>query len=89
MGTAIKTIYRELDRARTLVRLRAKVPHEEANEDIEESWTMVDDESDPELGRRSAEFETMMLREQAGHTARALGSALLKGAGTSKGKAPV
>jgi sterol 3beta-glucosyltransferase len=75
-------LYRDLEYAKTLIRHRASVtaasststsivpdPSTHLDEDgnIEESWTFIGDDSDPELVRRIAEWypETVVKRESS------------------------
>lgn len=70
MGNAIQAIYRDLEYATTLTRQRASVSStpftptgtdgqgvaEDESEDIEEAWTFVDDDTDPDAPKKEAEF---------------------------------
>lgn len=55
MATALKAIYRDLEYAKSLIKHRAHLAHDDMHD--EESWTFIGDESDPELTRRIAEWE--------------------------------
>ena len=60
--TAIQAIYRDLEYAKTLIKARTSTkdssttPQDDDFGDIEESWTFIGDESDPELRRRIQEW---------------------------------
>ena len=63
---AIQAIYRDLEYARTLIKARNAGPKNASTDalqsddlaaDIEESWTFIGDESDPELQRRIREWD--------------------------------
>lgn len=56
MGTAIKAIYRDLEYAKSLIKHRTDLAHDDTADGAEE-WTFIGDESDPELARRIAEWE--------------------------------
>ena len=62
MQTAIQAIYRDLDYARSLIKARAAVqgattPALEDDVEIEESWTFIGDESDPEVQKKMQEWD--------------------------------
>ena len=59
VGTAIKTVYRDLEYARSLIKHRAAVTNDDNFND--EEWTLIGDEDDPELIRRIQEFDPAML----------------------------
>ncbi|KAI9843091.1 MAG: Sterol 3-beta-glucosyltransferase [Sclerophora amabilis] len=56
VDNAIQAIYRDLEYAKTLIKKRG-VATDEAQDDSEESWTFIGDDSDPELVRRIADWE--------------------------------
>ncbi|KAF4628027.1 hypothetical protein G7Y89_g10127 [Cudoniella acicularis] len=59
VNTAIQSIYRDLEYAKSLIKNRdGKVPDDNL-EDSEESWTFIGDESDPELIKRIHDWENM------------------------------
>lgn len=62
---AIQTIYRELDRARFLVKKHAK-QDEEHSDGYEDDWTMVDEDDESGIGRVDAPLG-MSGTEQEGH----------------------
>lgn len=51
METAIQCIYRDMEYATSLIK-RKSGSHEGLPEDIEESWTFIGDDNDPELMSR-------------------------------------
>lgn len=64
MQTAIQAIYRDFEYAKSLVRARAAIESVPADAtspmdevDIEESWTFIGDESDPELRKQIQEWD--------------------------------
>ena len=91
METAIQAIYRDLEYAKTLIKHRAAttagtstnmtpdpIHHYDDDGNIEESWTFIGDDSDPELVKRIVEWnpesvvrrESSMKREVAKETRR-------------------
>ncbi|KAL1633325.1 Sterol 3-beta-glucosyltransferase [Neofusicoccum ribis] len=65
VGEAVKTIYRDMEYAKSLVKWRNRpITEEDLVDDAEEEeWTFVDDDSDPEL-RRQADPEVMQMQAQ-------------------------
>lgn len=68
--TAIQAIYRDLDYAKTLIKVRQNASetldafHDSGREDsIEASWTFVGDESDPEFQQKIQSWEKAGIRE--------------------------
>ena len=66
MQSAIRVLYRDLEYAKSLVKARvatqealasAAIDIDDGNE-IEENWTFIGDESDPELQKRIQDWET-------------------------------
>lgn len=57
MATAIQAIYRDLEYAKSLIKHRTVNPDNDIGD--EESWTFIGDESDPELARRIAEWDSI------------------------------
>lgn len=73
MQTAIQAIYRDLEYAKSLVKARAAIQQQSATAagaagltaidlldeggDIEESWTFIGDEGDPDLQRKLQEWD--------------------------------
>jgi hypothetical protein len=61
--TAIKAIWRDLDYAKSLIRTRAALQDANSNAladediDIEESWTFIGNEKDPDLQRTMQEMD--------------------------------
>lgn len=53
---AIQTIYRELDRARTLINRHAKQEDDHTDE-FEDDWTMIEDGDDVNIARFEAQQE--------------------------------
>ncbi|KAF2457596.1 UDP-glucose:sterol glycosyltransferase [Lineolata rhizophorae] len=82
VGNAIKAIYRDMEYAKSLIKRRDRRSADEQQEESEESWTFVGDESDPELARRMAEWEPTQPEAKA----MALGSIALRGAGMGLAK---
>ncbi|OCK82777.1 glycosyltransferase family 1 protein [Lepidopterella palustris CBS 459.81] len=88
---AIQTIYRELDRAKSLVKKREK--RNDAANEFEEDWTFIDDEEELEMAPQVAGWQSLKhiqnapLDGRAGSSALALGSMVLKGASTVQGDA--
>lgn len=66
MGTAIQSIYRDLEYAKSLIKRKTGKAHDEAVEDSEESWTFIGDDNDPELIKRIHDWEAMT--QSAAHT---------------------
>lgn len=66
VGVAIKAIYRDMEYAKTLVKQRATRSQgdtdaeDEGEEEIEEAWTLVENDSDPE-----ATSPTAMMQPQS------------------------
>lgn len=59
MNTAIQSIYRDLEYAKSLIKNRdGKVP-DDTLEESEESWTFIGDDNDPELIKRIQDWEAM------------------------------
>ncbi len=59
MDTAIQSIYRDLEYAKSLIKRRDGKTIDDTLEDSEESWTFIGDEHDPELVKRMHDWETM------------------------------
>ncbi|CAN9427988.1 unnamed protein product [Alternaria alternata] len=87
--TAIQTIYRELDRAKTLIKKQAKQPGDEGDatdEEIEADWTLVEEGEEMDaVAKHMAEQATMGgIQQDASRTgggSLVLGSMVLKGGG--------
>lgn len=84
---AIQTIYRELDRARTLIKKQTKADDDQT-EEFEEDWTMVEEGLEMEGAHA---FETQQplagMDQDASRTgggSLALGGMMLKGIGSQK-----
>lgn len=68
---AIQAIYRDLEYAKTLIKVRISSKdaasnvhhHDDHAADIEESWTFIGDESDPELQKRIRDWDPTAYRE--------------------------
>ena len=60
MDTAIQSMYRDLEYAKSLIKGRGKKNVDDTLEDSEESWTFIGDDNDPELIRRIHDGETTM-----------------------------
>lgn len=72
MQTAIQAIYRDLEYAKTLIKPRTVGRKDSSTdnlqddgfaEDIEESWTFIGDESDPELQKRIRDWDPCAYKE--------------------------
>ncbi|OJD37095.1 udp-glucose:sterol glycosyltransferase [Diplodia corticola] len=64
-GEAVKTIYRDLEYARSLIKWRNRpMTEDDLGDDAEEEWTFVDDDNDPEL-RRHTESDQAVAQMQA------------------------
>ena len=58
-----------MEYAKSLVKKRqGRTGTDELDDDLEESWTFIGDESDPELSRRIAEWEPMASKGLRGGT---------------------
>ena len=87
--TAIQTIYRELDRAKTLIKKQAKQPGDEGDatdEEIEADWTLVEEGEEMDaVAKHMAEQAAMGgIQQDASRTgggSLVLGSMVLKGGG--------
>lgn len=89
VNTAIQSIYRDLEYAKTLIKRRGDAKAaDDTVEEAEESWTFIGDDGDPELIRRIQDWETMA---QPGEMARGRSvkgrSVSAKGKGKGKGAA--
>jgi sterol 3beta-glucosyltransferase len=91
---AIQTIYRELDRARSLIKKETRV---DGDSEFEEDWTFVDDDNDDEEPETAPQYavgqaitgmkQLSMDGTHPGSASLALGSIVLKGASSSKDQA--
>jgi sterol 3beta-glucosyltransferase len=59
VDTAIQSIYRDLEYAKSLIKGRDGKTIDDTLEDSEESWTFIGDDNDPELIRQIRDWETM------------------------------
>lgn len=59
MDTAIQSIYRDLEYAKSLIKGRQGKVVDDAFEDSEESWTFIGDDTDPELVKRIHGWDAM------------------------------
>ncbi len=84
--TAIQSIYRDMEYAKTLIRKKdGKI--DDPTEDSEESWTFIGDDNDPELVRRIHDWETGAF---TGKQSQALGTSVLgSGSGISPSRSGV
>ena len=55
VATAIQTIYRDLEYAKSLIKRQAHVTNDDKIND--EEWTLIGDEDDPELIQRIQDFD--------------------------------
>jgi hypothetical protein len=69
---AIQAIYRDLEYAKTLIKVRSAGSKDASSDahqnddltaDIEESWTFIGDESDPELQKRIRDWDPAAYRD--------------------------
>ena len=77
VGTAIKAIYRDLEYAKTLIKHRTDLTNDDIADELNDEWTFIGDESDPELARRIAEWEprrSLQLGEGRGRQSLDLGA---------------
>ena len=58
VDTAIQSIYRDMEYAKSLIKTRDGKTADDALEESEESWTFIGDDNDPELVRRIHDFES-------------------------------
>ncbi|KAF2661730.1 glycosyltransferase family 1 protein [Lophiostoma macrostomum CBS 122681] len=86
---AVETIYRELDRARALVKKHTKP--DDDTDDFEDEWTMIEEDEQLELSKQFEITEPLAGMSRAstdgsrlGAGSLALGSMAMKGAGASK-----
>lgn len=77
VDTAIQSIYRDLEYAKSLIKRRDGKPLDDNLEDSEESWTFIGDENDPEVVRRLHDWDQMA---QSG----TLGDKLMSASGESE-----
>ncbi len=72
MQNAIQAIYRDLEYAKTLIKARTAGSKDASSDvllnddlavDIEESWTFIGDESDPELQKRIRDWDPSAYKE--------------------------
>ena len=59
MATAVKTIYRDLEYAKSLIKNRAILNNDETLN--EEEWTLIGDEDDPEMFKKLQEYDPALL----------------------------
>lgn len=57
VGTAIQSLYRDLEYAKSLIKKPSNKSVDDQAEDFEESWTFIGDENDPELLKRIHQWE--------------------------------
>jgi sterol 3beta-glucosyltransferase len=86
---AIQTIYRELDRARSQVKKPTKRESDNDTQDLEEDWTIVDDEADFDAASKSFQLQEPLMGMQqaptdAGTGSLALASIALKAASAKR-----
>jgi len=65
VDTAIQSIYRDLEYAKSLIKSKGTKTVDDINEESEESWTFIGDDNDPELVRRIHDWEAMAQSETA------------------------
>jgi sterol 3beta-glucosyltransferase len=82
---AIQAIYRDLEYAKTLIKTRNSGSKNASSDalhtddhavDIEESWTFIGDESDPELQKRIREWDPSAYKESRASMDRAAPKAI-------------
>lgn len=79
---AIQTIYRELDRARTLINKQAKLEGDQTDE-FEDDWTMVDEGEEVDVAPFEAQHAVTGMSQdatRAGGGSLVLGSMVMRGA---------
>jgi len=81
---AIQTIYRELDRARALVKKHVKQDDDQTDE-FEEDWTMIEDDQDVDVSAHHFEAQSPVVgmgqdASRTGGGSLVLGSMVMKGA---------
>jgi sterol 3beta-glucosyltransferase len=59
VNTAIQTIYRDLEYAKSLIKNRDGKAPDDAGEESEESWTFVGDENDTDLASLTTRWQAM------------------------------
>ncbi|CCD50633.1 glycosyltransferase family 1 protein, partial sequence [Botrytis cinerea T4] len=59
VDTAIQCIYRDMEYAKSLIKLKEGKSDDDALEDSEESWTFIGDETDPDTMKRIHDWDTM------------------------------
>ncbi|KAI6708439.1 hypothetical protein JHW43_009028 [Diplocarpon mali] len=59
VDTAIQSIYRDLEYAKSLIKRRDGKSTEDLAEDPEESWTFIGDENDPVLAKRIHDWDSL------------------------------
>lgn len=59
VDTAIQSIYRDLEYAKSLIKRRDGKPTDDVTEDPEESWTFIGDENDPVLVKRIHDWDAL------------------------------
>jgi sterol 3beta-glucosyltransferase len=86
VGTAIQSIYRDLEYAKSLIKRKDGKAQDETVEDSEESWTFIGDDNDPELIKRIYDWEAVTQSGTHGEGIRASsGSATLSNRALSGG----
>lgn len=65
MDTAIQCIYRDMEYANSLIKRKTGTHHEGLAEDIEESWTFIGDDNDPELMSRIHAWDPRVVLAQS------------------------
>ena len=90
---AVQTIYRELERARTLVKKHAKKDGDDETDDFDDEWTIIEDEEEVEFGNQAMLNEaaagmTNPSLDRSGAGTLALGSMVLKGASAKRNSTP-
>ena len=63
---AIQAIYRDMEYAKSLIRWRNKPPSEQVADGVEETWTFIGDESDPEVVRAKYSNQWDSAQERGG-----------------------
>jgi sterol 3beta-glucosyltransferase len=62
VDTAIQSIYRDLEYAKSLIKRKDGKAPDDNMEDSEESWTFIGDDNDPELIKRIQDWDGVMSR---------------------------
>lgn len=73
MDTAIQSIYRDLEYAKSLIKNRDGKAVDDAQEDAEESWTFIGDDNDSGMAKRVHDWDSLAQSGILAHNAAARG----------------